>query len=53
VIGVTSASLASFGRRPHGSRATGGRLPRHRPQPGRPSLCCAITGLPGRQGEQS
>ena len=25
------------------------RLPRHLPQPGRPSLHCAITGLPGRQ----
>jgi RimJ/RimL family protein N-acetyltransferase len=25
------------------------RLPRHRPQLGRPSLHCAITGLPGRQ----
>jgi hypothetical protein len=25
------------------------RLPRHRPRPGRPSLHCIITGLPGRQ----
>jgi hypothetical protein len=25
------------------------RLPRHRPHPGRPSLHCAITGLPGRR----
>jgi hypothetical protein len=49
VIGVTSASLASFGRRPNGRRTAAARLPRHRPQPGRPSLHCAITGLPGRQ----
>ena len=54
VIGVTSAPLASFGRRPYGRRGCcRARLPRHRPQPGRPSLHCAITGLPGRQVEQS
>ena len=54
VIGVTSASLASFGRRPYRRRGCcRARLPCHRPQSGRPSLHCAITGLPGRQGEQS
>jgi hypothetical protein len=45
-IDVTSASLASFGRRPYGRRGCcHARLPRHRPQPGRLSLHCAITGL--------
>ena len=54
VIGVTSASLASFGRRPYGRRGCcRARLPRHRPQPGRPSLHCAITGLPGCQRQGS
>jgi hypothetical protein len=54
VIGVTSASLASLGRRPYRRRGCcRARLPCHRPQPGRPSLHCAITGLPGRQGEKS
>jgi hypothetical protein len=54
VTGVTSASLASLGRRPYRRRGCcRARLPCHRPQPGRPSLHCAITGLPGRQGEQS
>ncbi len=50
VISITSASLVSVGRRPYGRRGCcRARLPRHRPQPGRPSLHCAITGLPGRQ----
>jgi hypothetical protein len=54
VIGVTSASLASLRRRPYRRRSCcRAQLPCHRPQPGRPSLYCAITGLPGRQGEQS
>ena len=49
MIGVTSASLASFGRRPYGRRGCcRTRLPRHRPQPGRPSLHC-ITPLPDCQ----
>jgi hypothetical protein len=50
VIGVTSASLASFGRWPYGCRAAAARgsLATGRGR-GRPSLHCVITGLPGRR----
>ena len=53
VIGVTSARSPPSDAGPTDTGLLPRAVPRHRPQPGRPSLHCAITGLPNRQGQQS